>query len=362
MNASRMMQRALQLAKIQARYVAPNPRVGAVLVRNGRIVGEGVTQPFGGPHAEVMALRRAGKKARGATLYVTLEPCSHHGKTPPCARAILDAGVRRVVAATGDPNPKVAGKGFRFLKAAGLQVQVGLRAVEALELNKAFFHSHAKGRPWVTLKAAASLDGKIAGVTGRSRWITNTTSRKKAHLLRSQADAILVGVGTELQDNPSLTVRLAGWTRKDGWPLRVILDSRLRTSTRSKVLQGAARTVLFTSTKTSVTKQRALEARGARVFRVPSRGKMLSLKAVLSALHRLEVRSLLVEGGGEVHASFIKAGLADEVCLFLAPRLIGGPAASWVGGQGIGDPNNAPRLKDLRVESLDGDLCLHGHF
>ncbi|HVZ81291.1 MAG TPA: bifunctional diaminohydroxyphosphoribosylaminopyrimidine deaminase/5-amino-6-(5-phosphoribosylamino)uracil reductase RibD [bacterium] len=362
MTALQYMKRALHLAGTRARYVSPNPRVGAVLVRGGRIVGEGVTQPYGGPHAEIMALRRAGSRARGATLYVTLEPCSHYGKTPPCANAILDAGVRRVVAATGDPNPKVAGKGFRLLRAAGIGVQVGPAAPEAIELNQAFFFSHAQGRPWVTLKAGTSLDGRIAGVTGRSRWITNKVSRQKAHLLRSRADAILVGSGTLLEDDPSLTVRLPGWRRKDGWPLRIVLDSRLRIPLKARVLKGPAGTVLFAAPQAPQAKQRTLESLGARVFRVPSRGKMLSLKAILALLQGLEVRSLLVEGGGAVHASFLEEGLADELHLFVAPKVIGGKAPSWAGGKGVTDPNLAVRLKGLEVEPLAGDLWVHGTF
>lgn len=356
------MRRALELARTKAPYASPNPRVGAVVVRRGRVVGEGATHPFGGPHAEVVALRQAGKRAKGATLYVTLEPCAHRGKTPPCTEAILRAGIRRVVAATGDPFPLVAGKGFARLRREGVKVEKGLLAREAREVNPAFFFSVEKRRPWVLLKAGVSLDGKIAGTTGRSRWITGDGSRRRVHELRAKSDAILVGIGTALKDDPSLTVRLPGWHRKDGFPLRVVLDSFLRLPLRARLLKGPTQTLVFTSFSASLARQRALESRGALVFRVPSSGKLLSLRAILRVLRAFPVRSLLVEGGGEVHASFIREGLADSLALFLSPKMIGGRAPSWIGGTGLENPNLAPYLKDMTVEKMGADLLVQGHF
>lgn len=358
----KFMRRALFLAQSRGRYAAPNPKVGAVLVKGGRIVGEGGHSRYGGPHAEVLALGQAGDKAKGATLYVTVEPCSHHGKTPPCVEAVLRAGVQRVVAAMQDPFPLVRGKGFQQLRKAGVRVQSGVLEEEARRINEAFIFAVTHGRPWVVLKAAMSLDGKIATPSGRSRWITGPSARRRAHELRAQSDAVLVGSGTVLKDDPSLTVRLPGFNRKDGWPLRVVLDSGLRTSPRAKLLMGPAKTVVFASFEASNAKERALALRGAAVFRVPSNGKMLSLKAVLKVLHSLQVRTLLVEGGGEVHASFLREKLADESALFIAPKVLGGPGPSWAGGAGIENPNLAPYLKGVQMERVGSDFLLTGKW
>lgn len=356
----KFMRRALDLARSRGRTVSPNPKVGAVLVKNGRVIGEGGHSQYGGPHAEVLALRQAGHKAKGATLYVTLEPCSHHGKTPPCVEAVIRAGVGKVVAAMQDPFPLVRGRGFQRLRQAGVQVQTGVLEEDARQINETFIFAVTHGRPWVVLKAAMSLDGKIATPSGRSKWITGVPARKRAHELRAQCDAVLVGSGTALKDNPSLTVRLPGHHRKDGWPLRVVLDSRLRISPRANLFKGAAKTVVFTSSKASKAKERVLVRRGAAVFRVPTSGKMLSLKAVLRVLHSLQVRALLVEGGGEIHASFLREKLADEGALFIAPKVLGGPGPSWVGGAGIENPNLAPYLKGVQVETIGQDFLIKG--
>lgn len=358
----KFMRRALELAEKEGRYASPNPKVGAVLVKGDRVIGEGGHRRYGGPHAEVVALRKAGAKAKGATLYVTLEPCCHYGKTPPCVEAIVRAGVRRVVAAMKDPFPQVRGKGFALLRWVGTQVEVGLLEKEAAALNETFLLSIQRSRPKVILKAAASLDGKIATVAGRSKWITGEKARRKTHELRAKADAILVGGRTALLDNPSLTVRLPAWKRSDGWPLRVVLDSELRSDPKWKLFQSGAKTVVFTSTKASPSKQKRLEQKGASVFRVPSRGKVLSLKAVLQTLHSLNVRVLLVEGGGEVHASFLEEKLADEAVLFLSPKILGGPAPTWVGGKGVENPARAPYLKNIQIEPVGEDLLLTGRF
>jgi len=349
------MKRALWLAQARGQLVSPNPKVGAVLVKNGKIVGEGAHERFGGPHAEVMALQKAGQKAKGATLYVTLEPCSHYGKTPPCVNAVIEAGIVKVVAAMKDPFPLVAGRGFALLKKAGILVQNGLLEAEARKLNETFLFSVAHQRPKVILKAAMTLDGKIATVSGKSRWITGPPALRKVHELRASVDAILVGSRTALLDNPSLTVRLPGYHRKDGWPLRVLLDSKLQVQSSTAIFQGSPRTIVFTSPKASIVREKVLTRSGVQVFRVPLKEKVLSLEAVLKVLHSLSVRSLLVEGGAEVHASFIRRKLADELSLFMAPKLFGGPAPGWVGGAGVGSPDKAWKVWHTAIEKLGED-------
>jgi diaminohydroxyphosphoribosylaminopyrimidine deaminase/5-amino-6-(5-phosphoribosylamino)uracil reductase len=355
------MKRAMELAKRGGTHVSPNPRVGAVLVKNGIKIGEGAHLKFGGPHAEIYALKQAGKRARGATLYVNLEPCAHLGKTPPCVDALIQCGVKRVVAALRDPFPLVKGKGFAKLRVAGISVEMGLMEEEARALNQDFLFSVTQGRPKVILKAAMTLDGRISTRSGASRWITGEKARRKVHELRSRSDAILVGVGTVLSDDPSLTVRLPGHHRADGWPLRVVLDADLRLPLRARVLRKGPRTLVFTSRRGSPSRQKELENRGAEVFRVSDSKKMLSLRAVIKKLYQLGVRTLLVEGGGLVHGSFIRERLADETALFIAPKVFGeGPA--WVRGWVVLDPQKGPRLKDVKIESMGEDWLLTGRW
>lgn len=356
------MRRALDLAQSRGRYVSPNPKVGAVLVKSGRIVGEGGHSRYGGPHAEVLALRQAGSRAKGATLYVTLEPCSHYGKTPPCVHALLNAGVKKVVAAMKDPFPLVAGGGFRTLRKAGVRVRSGVLEVEARKLNEPFVSALTKGRPEVVLKSAVTLDGKIAPASGRSRWITGEKARRKAHELRSQVDAILVGSGTALIDDPSLTVRLPGYRRQDGWPLRILLDSGLRVPLSAKLFDRKATTLVFAAARASRAKEKALQKRGVRVFRVPLRQKMLSLKAVLDVLQALQVRRLMVEGGGKVNASFLREGLADSLALFIAPKVFGKNGLSWMGEARIPAFGRLFGSKEARIEKLGNDFLITGRI
>ena len=354
------MRQALLLAEARGKYVSPNPKVGAVLVKGERVIGSGGHSRYGGPHAEIIALREAGPKARGATLYVTLEPCSHYGKTPPCAEALIRAGIKRVVCAMKDPFPLVRGLGFRKLINAGVRIEVGLFGKEAAHLNEPFLFSATHGRPWVLLKAALSLDGKIARWGSGPRWITGPQARRRAHELRSRMDAILVGRKTVQDDNPSLTVRLPGYHRQDGWPMRVILDSRLECGPELEIFKGAPQTIVFASDRASRSREKTLVKKGVGVFRVPFSGKMLSLKAVLGVLSSLQVRSLMVEGGGEVHASFLKERLADEAALFISPENLGHQSRPWVGGGGVVNANGAPWLKDLRVERIGNDFLMTG--
>ncbi len=357
---TKWMKRALWLAAQKGRFASPNPKVGAVFVKNGKIIGEGAHEVFGKAHAEINALAKAGARAKGATLYVTLEPCAHHGKTPPCADALIAVGVKKVVAAMKDPNPLVRGRGFAKLRKAGLLVRVGLLEKEAAQLNHDFIFSAAKGRPWVLLKAAVSLDGKLSTAAGRSKWITGEAARLKNHEMRAQVDAILVGSRTALKDRPRLTVRLKGHGRVDGWPRKVLLDSSLKVSPRAPLFQGPQKTIVFCGPQAPLAAERALLKRGVMVFRVGSARNRLSLKEVLGRLQKEGVRSLMVEGGAAVHGSFLDLKLADEVALFIAPKIFGGASTAWAGGRGFPDPNHSPRLKETRLERLGGDYLLTG--
>jgi diaminohydroxyphosphoribosylaminopyrimidine deaminase/5-amino-6-(5-phosphoribosylamino)uracil reductase len=336
--------------------------VGAVVVRGGRVVGSGYHRRPGGAHAEVMALRRAGDRARGATLYVNLEPCAHHGRTPPCADAILRSGVRRVVASMRDPNPLVRGRGFAALRRGGVEVACGTLRQEARDLNEAYRKYIATGLPFVVLKAGMSLDGRIATAAGRSQWITSARSRRAAHDLRWRFDGILVGVGTVLADDPELAARRRGRERDGFW--RVVLDSELRTPPGSRLVRAARRrpTLIYTTARAPRRREEALRSAGVEIRRVRSRRDRVDLRAVLPDLGRREVASLLVEGGGEVHGSFLEAGLADKLLLFVAPTLLGGRGAvPVVGGAGVRQPASAPRLARMAVERLGPDLLISGY-
>ena len=358
----RHMRRALDLARRGAGAVAPNPMVGAVIVRDGRVVGEGHHRVYGGRHAEVAALAAAGARARGATLYANLEPCVHHGKTPPCVDALLAMGIRRVVAAMRDPDPKVCGRGFRALRRAGVTVDVGLLARDAARLNEAFVHAVVTGRPLVTLKAGLSLDGRIAAAGGRSRWITSPAARRQAHQLRQRADAVLVGVGTILADNPQLTARPRGAPGRRQ-PCRVVLDSRFRTPAEGRLLAGAhGGAVVIYGLDCQSRRRRKLEEAGADVVVVRSRRGRPDLRAVLADLGGRGVRSLLVEGGGQVSWSFLETGLADRIAWFIAPCLLGGGGVPVVAGPGVADPARGFRVADLTVTRHGPDLLVEGRL
>jgi diaminohydroxyphosphoribosylaminopyrimidine deaminase / 5-amino-6-(5-phosphoribosylamino)uracil reductase len=318
----RMMRRALALAARGLGETSPNPAVGCVIARAGRVVGEGFHARAGSAHAEALALQRAGARARGATLYVTLEPCAHHGRTPPCAPLVRESGVARVVAALRDPNPLVAGQGLALLRRAGIAVDTGLLGPEAARLNERFLAWAARGRPFVLLKAALTLDGRIATASGHSKWITSPAQRREARRLRRLHDAVLVGSGTALADDPLLlpTPR----TRRP--VLRVVLDSRLRLPPRGRLVAtaGPRTPVLALSCAGDTARRRALEESGVEVAEVAGEGGRVSLPAALEALRARGVTSLMVEGGGEVLGSFLAARVVDQVALFRAPLLLGG--------------------------------------
>jgi len=351
------MGRALELAERGRGLTSPNPLVGAVVVREGRVVGEGVHLWAGGPHAEVEALAAAGEAARGATLYVSLEPCNHRGRTPPCAPVVARAGLARVVAALADPNP-VAGGGVALLRAHGVTVEVGLLAAEAERQNRAWLTAMRERRPHVTLKAAATFDGRIADVHGASRWITGEAARGHAHRLRAESDAIVVGVTTALRDDPALTVRLAApWPRE---PYRVVLDTRARLGGDARVIQAAtpARALVAVGDEAPADRLSALQAAGASIVRCPTRQGRIDLVALLGVLFEREVRAVLVEGGAETHAGFLEAGLVDRLALFLAPLLLGGRTAPGVVGGAGRELKSAVRLGPAAVTSLGDDLLL----
>ena len=353
------MRRALALAERGRGLTSPNPMVGAVLVdRAGEVVGEGFHRVAGGPHAEVEVLAAAGLRARGATLYVTLEPCRHQGRTPPCVPALLAAGVARVVAALEDPDPRVAGGGGRSLRAGGVDVTVGVLAAEAERQNRVFLGAVRRGRPHVTLKAGMSLDGKLADFRGASRWITGEAARRRAHELRAEADAIVVGVGTVLQDDPELTVRLTpAWPRE---PLRVVLDSGARTPPDARVIgaRSPARALIAVGEDVPDERAEKLAGTGATVVRCRLRDGRIDLHSLLAELGSRAVRGILVEGGAEVHAGFVEGGLVDRVAVFVAPMLLGGRGApGLLGGGGLELPF-ALRLGAFEVTTHGPDLLL----
>lgn len=354
------MKIAISLAKRGEGKVSPNPMVGAVILREGKLISKGYHRYFGGPHAEVDALKKAGKKARGATLFVNLEPCCHFGKTPPCTQAIIKAGIRKVIVAVKDPNPLNNGKGLEELKKAGIEVEVGICKEEATKLNEFFFKYVQKKVPFVIVKAAASLDGKIATCKGESKWITSEKSRKLGKKLRNKVDAILVGINTVLKDDPEL---LPLQTRKRFF--RIVLDSELKTPLQSKILENQASfpTLIFTTEKAKDKKVKTIIKKGVEVIRVSSdpTGRV-NPSEVLKKLGERQIASLLVEGGGEVIGSFIREKLVDKIYLFLSPRLIGGKQApTWLEGRGFEALSETPKLDIIRLRKIEEDILLEGY-
>jgi diaminohydroxyphosphoribosylaminopyrimidine deaminase / 5-amino-6-(5-phosphoribosylamino)uracil reductase len=353
------MRRALELAERGRGLTLPNPMVGAVIVTPaGEVVGEGFHAKAGGPHAEVEALRAAGPRARGATIYVTLEPCSHHGRTPPCAVAVVEAGVARVVCALADPNPLVSGRGLAILSEAGAEVVTGVGAADAERQNRAFLTAMRERRPHVTLKAAMTLDGKIADLHGASKWITGEAARRSAHRLRSESDAIVVGVGTVLRDDPELTVRLERpWPRE---PFRVVLDTAARTPRTARLIRAGApeRALIVVGANAPEERTRGLAAAGATLVRCRTTDGRVSLESLLTELFTREIRAVLVEGGGEVHASFLDAGLVDRVAVYVAPLLVGGRQATPMVGGGGRELKSAIKLGSMTTTSVGDDLLI----
>lgn len=354
------MAMALRLAAKARGRTSPNPMVGAVVVKGGSVIARGYHRKAGEPHAEAIALARAGERARGATLYVTLEPCSHTNKrTPPCAPLVIASGVRRIVIAMIDPNPQVSGRGVRALRRAGRDVVTGVLESEARALNEAFIKHVTRRMPFVTLKIAQTLDGRIATAAGESRWITGEAAREEGHRLRDRNDAILVGITTVLKDDPELTARIPGG--RD--PLRVIVDSRLRIPLNAKVLRrGSARTIIAAAAGAPKNKARLLEDAGAEVITVRSSRGRVDLRDLFRKLGKRGIASLLIEGGAEVNASALQAGLVDKVAVFVAPMLMTGrDALCSVGGACPKRLSGALRLRDVTTRFVGRDLMIEGY-
>ena len=352
------MREALALARLGAGTASPNPMVGAVIVAGDRIVGRGYHARPGSPHAEVVALSDAGPAARGGTLYVTLEPCAHWGRTPPCTEAIIEHGVRRVVAAMEDPDEQVRGRGLRALAEAGIETLVGVAHEAACTLNEAYIKHRTTGLPFATAKWAMTLDGRIATRSGESRWISGDASRALAHQLRAGSDAILVGIGTVLRDDPQLTAR--GPTARQ--PMRVVVDSGLRLPPQARVLaRDGTPVIAFSTNRSRPEVRRALEARGAEVVLADGADGRVDLRAAFAALARRGVLSLLVEGGGEIHGACMDAGLIDKAFIFVGPIIVGGPAPGPVGGAGVTALAQAWRLRRMQVRRCDQDVVIEGY-
>ncbi len=346
------MARALRLAERGLYTTSPNPRVGCVLVRDGRVVGEGWHVRAGEAHAEVHALRAAGEFARGATAYVTLEPCSHHGRTPPCANALIDAGVARVVAALRDPNPQVSGGGISLLTLAGIQAEVSLLEAEAREINIGFNARMSRGRPWLRVKTASSLDGRTALLNGVSKWITGPAARADVQTLRARACAILTGVGTVLADDPQMNVRDIATSRQ---PVKVIVDSHLNTPPGARILEGGA---LIACAEDHPEKRAALEAAGAEVLCIPGPGGRVGLSALAGELARRGCNEIHVEAGATLNGALLDAGLVDEWIAYLAPLVLGDAARGVFALPPLTDMAGRPAFRLLDTRQVGGDLRL----
>jgi diaminohydroxyphosphoribosylaminopyrimidine deaminase / 5-amino-6-(5-phosphoribosylamino)uracil reductase len=351
------MKMALDLAASAKGRTNPNPIVGAILVKDGVIVGSGLHRKAGEPHAEVHAFRMAGEHAEGATLYVTLEPCSHFGKTPPCANLVKESNVARVVVAMQDPNPQVAGRGIGLLREAGIEVEVGVLEEEARLLNERFVHNMVSRTPFVISKVAMTLDGKIAAYNGHSKWITGEESRHNVHLLRNEVDAILVGIGTVLADDPMLTTRLATGGKN---PIRVVLDSDLKTPLEAKIMDTTeAKTWIVAKEGADQAKAKVLEEKGIEIIYVPKTNSGLDLAELLNKLYEKGVTDLLVEGGSEINGSFLRAGLINKYFIYVAPKILGGrDSLAPFTGDNVESMDEALNVTIHSVENFGEDILI----
>jgi diaminohydroxyphosphoribosylaminopyrimidine deaminase/5-amino-6-(5-phosphoribosylamino)uracil reductase len=363
----RFMQMALDLAKKGEGFTSPNPMVGAVIVKDGKVVGKGYNKAAGEAHAEVNAIDDAGALAENATLYVTLEPCHHEGRTPPCTDKVVASGIRRVVAAMNDPNPDVKGGGLDYLKRRGISITVGVCEKQAKRLNEIFIKYVETKRPFTIIKCAATLDGRIATKTGDSRWVTGEESRQFVHQLRHAVDAVMVGINTVEKDDPSLTTRLT--TRPKNFkqldPIRIILDTHLRISEKAKLLQlhSDSDTILITAPLVSSDKKARLEKKGVRIIESPVIDGLIDLDRLMDPLGSLGITSLLIEGGGRVFASALSAGIVDKVLFFYAPKILGGDDGIPIcKGPGADLMDNCIPVKDIRVRRFGDDIMVEGYI
>jgi diaminohydroxyphosphoribosylaminopyrimidine deaminase/5-amino-6-(5-phosphoribosylamino)uracil reductase len=357
------MKMALSLAEQGRGWTSPNPLVGAVVVKDGKVVGKGFHQAAGGPHAEVFALEEAGDDASGATLYVTLEPCNHTGRTPPCTHAISRSRIKRLVAGMKDPNPRVTGGGLGYLRRQGLDVTVGVCEDECRRLNEIFIKYASTTLPFVILKCAATLDGRIATRTGDSKWITNSRSRHFVHELRHAADAVMVGIGTVVKDNPQLTTRLEG--RKGSDPMRIVLDTHLSMPLDARLLHlsSDSDTLIVTSSSVSPEKRTLLQRPRVKLLGMDCHEDQIDLKALVRELGRREITSLLIEGGSRVNGSALRAGIVDKVYMFYAPKICGGDdGVSVCAGPGVERMEQSRRLKDISVHRFEDDVMIEGYL
>lgn len=358
----RYMQRTLELAAGGRGMVSPNPLVGAVFVRDGKVIGEGYHTQLGKDHAETEAIRAAGGDVKGATLYVNLEPCSHTGKTPPCAETLAKNGVARVVIPHLDPNPKVSGAGIRMLKKAGITVDTGLMEKEARRLNEAFLTFHELNRPFMILKWAMTMDGRIAAMSGQSRWISNEHSREYVHQLRSDVDAVMVGIGTILQDNPMLNVRIDHYDKRQ--PKRIIVDGNLRIPVKAKVLTASAPedSIIATSDFAPPHKVQRLRDEGHHVLLMRGRRGLIDLVQLISKLSEFNIQSVLCEGGSTMNASLLGARMVDKIIAFMAPKIVGGDGdRSPITGWGLPSMEQSISLQEISVQSFNEDVCMEGY-
>ena len=354
---------ALELAEQGRGWTSPNPMVGAVIVKDGKVVGKGFHRAAGEPHAEINALNDAGEKAKGATLYVTLEPCNHTGRTPPCTQSILESGIKRVVAGMKDPNPLVTGGGLTFLKTQGLDVSAGVCEDKCRRLNEIFVKYITTSRPFVILKCASTLDGRIATRTGDSRWITNSVSRKFVHELRHSVDAIMVGIGTVVKDNPSLTTRLKD--RKCSDPLRIVLDTHLSMPPDARLLQlkSDSDTLIVYSNAVTSEKRKKLERPGIRFLSLDEENGRIDFPSLVRELGKMEITSLLIEGGSRVNGSALRAGIVDKVYMFYAPKICGGDDGVPICmGPGVETMEQSMKLTNISVHRFDDDVMIEGYL
>ncbi len=356
----RYMRLALRLALKGAGRTSPNPLVGAVLVRDGKIIATGYHQRAGSDHGEIVALKRARRRARGATLYLNLEPCNHQGRTPPCTLALIQSRVKRVVVGMVDPNPLVSGKGIRRLRRAGIQVRAGLLEDECRRLNEAFSKYITRRIPFVILKLAVSLDGRIATSTGDSRWVTGSVSRRYVHQLRDRVDAVLVGAGTVLADDPKLTCRIPGG--RDPW--RVVLDGRLRIPLKAQLLRqrGPEKSIVVTGPRAPIKKVEAIRRYGARVWKFPLREGRIPFAPLLKRLGEMGLLSVMIEGGAATASWALHEGVVDKLLFFYAPKIIGGDGIRMIGPLGIKKISHARRIKDIEVKRFGRDFLVSGYL